>query len=50
MTRLPLLTADLLLGAQPLPPGPPGPVRFALPGWQELPSSAPADEPLPRRP
>ena len=27
-----------------------GRVRRDVPGWAELPSSAPADEPLPRRP
>ena len=27
-----------------------GRVRRDVPGWEELPSSAPADEPLPRRP
>jgi hypothetical protein len=27
-----------------------GRVRRDVPGWKELPSSAPADEPLPRRP
>ena len=27
----------------------PTPTHFPRPGWSELPSSAPADEPLPRR-
>jgi hypothetical protein len=27
-----------------------GRVRRDVPGWDELPSSAPVDEPLPRRP
>jgi AraC-like DNA-binding protein len=34
LTKLPLLTPEVLLGSEPLPP-PSGPVRFALPGWDE---------------
>jgi AraC-like DNA-binding protein len=32
---LPLLTPELLLGTDPLPPPPPGPVRFAVDHWPE---------------
>jgi AraC-like DNA-binding protein len=35
LTRLPLLEPELLLSPEPLPPLPPGPVRFALPHWPE---------------
>jgi len=35
LTRLPLLKPELLLSAEPLPPPPPGPVRFALRDWPE---------------
>jgi AraC-like DNA-binding protein len=38
-TELPLLTPELLLGSDPLPPGPPpGPVRFALENRRENPT------------
>ena len=35
LTRFPLLKPELLLSAEPLPPPPPGPVRFAMPDWPE---------------
>jgi len=35
LSSLPLLKPELLLSAEPLPPPPPGPVRFAMPDWPE---------------
>jgi AraC-like DNA-binding protein len=35
LTRLPLLTPEVLLCPEPLPPPPPGPIRFALPDRPE---------------